>query len=174
MPASSPARLRGGAADGRPVARKNAAILPPLSTTLLPAEAGDVLELRRTLELRGLQAQPALGLDRPLPPTPPGRGVLRGRPLGPECPCVAWSASRLATGAGRPAATGGWLAKRRFRSAPTAPAARVPARPATSNVGTAPCVNAWAALFARRFPSPSASGCTKPPCACSCIIRVCF
>ena len=55
------------------MAAKKAEALPPLSTTLLAAEAGDVLELDELWSFVGSKLHPALGVGRALPSNPPSR-----------------------------------------------------------------------------------------------------
>ena len=54
--------------------------LPAFKDTLLPAAKGDVLELRRALELRAEQGADALAVGGPLSENPPDRGLDLGRP----------------------------------------------------------------------------------------------
>ena len=173
-PAGGPARLWRGAWHDLQVARKKAARSPAVErhSFCLP-EAGDVLELDELWSFVGSKANAALGVDRALPPDPPGRGVLRGRSFRRQCPCPARAhparlplprhPQRLLAGV------------RRGLSSPHPPLApaRAQARPVTSSVGTALCANAWAASCAKRSPFPSATGCTNSPCVCSFITTTC-
>ena len=151
------------------MARKKAASLPPLSDTLLPAEDGDVLELDELWSFVGCKLNP--------------RWVRTALCRQTRQVVAYFVGDRSADGARaqrerippdyrrRATRSDWWLAYTEvFPRAPTILAAKVPARPATSNAGTTRCANAWAVLCAKRSPSPSASGCTKSLCACSCII----
>lgn len=78
------------------MARKEAEALPPLSTTLLPAESGDVpAPPERTLELRGLPGQRSLGVDRPLPTNPPDPWPMSWKIVQRRAPACCVSAYRL-------------------------------------------------------------------------------
>ncbi len=57
---------------------KKAGQLPACVDTLLPSRRGDVLELRRTLELCRRQSQPSLAVGGALPKDPPGGGLDAG------------------------------------------------------------------------------------------------
>ena len=104
---------------------------------------------------RPVRSSPTLGAVRPM------------RPM----PCV--NASRRMIVAAPPAATAGWPTRKFFPSAPIVSAAKGRAKLAMSSVGTALCASGWAALFAKRSPSPSATGCTNWRCACSFITTIC-
>ena len=166
-PAWCPARFWRGAWHHRFVATKKAASLPPLGDTLLPAEAGDVLELDELWSFVGSKANVRwvwVALCRQTRQivayfvgdrSAESARALRER-LPPEYRCRATRSDF-------------WLAYEEVfprRTHRMCGKAEGQANHAERFFCTLRA-SAWAASCARHFPSPRASACTHSPCACS-------
>ena len=148
------------------MARKKAATLPPLSETLLPAAKGDVLELDEVWSFVGSKLNARwLWIVLCLQTRQVVAYFVGNRSADAACALrerIPPDYRRRAT------RSDWWLAYSEvFPRLPIVRAARAQVKPVTWSVGTTRCVNGSVVLSAGHFPFPSATGCTKPPCACS-------